>query len=301
MRYSGLHTAVVTPFTADGEVDYVSFTRLVEEQISAGVSGIVVCGSTGEGATLSSEEKTKLWQHAVECANGRATITAGTGTNDTRSTVALSKLARSVGVNGLLVVTPYYNKPTRAGLLAHFGELCSAVDLPVILYNVPGRTGANVSAETQLAIAEVNTSVVATKEASANLSQMSEIIRNAPSHFTLLAGDDDLALPAIALGATGVIAVMSNYYPRVYGMLIRAALDGDFAAARAAQRYLQPYFAANFLESNPIPVKYILHKLGAIQLTYRLPLTAPTAATQQALDAIVQTIDDGWTPEELNR
>jgi 4-hydroxy-tetrahydrodipicolinate synthase len=296
MIISGLHTAIVTPFTSTGALDIDAFRRLLDLQLAADVDGIVVCGSTGEGATLSTEEKVTLWRTAVEHVGGRVPITAGTGTNDTRSTVSLSLAARDAGANALLVVTPYYNKPTPSGLVAHYRAINDAVDLPIIVYNVPGRTGQNVSAATQVAIATACPNAVATKEASANLSQMSEIIRDAPSHFTLLAGDDDLALPAIACGATGVIAVMSNYLPRVYGALIRAALSGDLATARAIQNHLRPFYTANFLESNPIPVKYLLHKLGHIDLSYRLPLVPPTDATRAALDAIASTINDAWKP-----
>ncbi len=298
MMITGLHTAIVTPFTASGDLDLPAFKRLLDRQIDGGVDGVVVCGSTGEGATLSTEEKITLWRTAVDHVAGRIPITAGAGTNDTRSTIALATAAVNAGVQALLLVTPYYNKPTHEGLLAHFRAVNDAVNVPLIIYNVPGRTGQNVSAATQVAIAEACPNVVATKEASANLSQMSEIIGNAPSHFSLLAGDDDLALPAIACGATGVIAVMSNYYPRVYGALIRAARSGDMATAQAIQKYLMPWYRANFLESNPLPVKYILHKLGHITNTFRLPLVPPTSATCATLDAMVPSIDDSWTPTE---
>ena len=283
MNIRGLHTAIVTPFTMSGDIDLESFVRLVDMQIDAGVDGIVVCGSTGEGATLSNEEKQTLWLKAVERAAGRVKITAGTGTNDTRSTVELTRLAHACGVDAVLLVTPYYNKPTPAGLLAHFRAIEDSSDVPKIIYNVPGRTGQNVSAETQLAIAEACPTVIATKEASANLEQMCEIIRHAPARFSLLAGDDVLTLPAIACGATGVIAVISNYAPRRFGRLVQAALNGDLVTARREQMTLMPYFTANFLESNPVPVKYVLSLLGHIHATYRLPLTSPGALTQQRL------------------
>lgn len=286
MNLRGLHTAIVTPFTISGDVDLEAFVRLVDLQIDAGVDGIVVCGSTGEGATLTTDEKQLLWRTAAERVAGRAVITAGTGTNDTRSTIELTLAARECGANAVLLVTPYYNKPTPAGLLAHFQAISDATNIPKILYNVPGRTGQNVSAETQLAIAEACPSVIATKEASANLEQMCEIIRHAPPHFSLLAGDDVLTLPAIACGARGVIAVVSNYAPRRFGRLVRAALAGDYALAQREQMTLMPYYAANFYESNPVPVKYILSLLGQMQCQYRLPLTAPTTQTQQRLSAL---------------
>lgn len=298
MVTTGLHTAVVTPFTSTGDVDVPAFKRLLDVQLNGGVDGVVVCGSTGEGATLNSQEKILLWETAVQHVAGRVPIIAGTGSNDTRATIELSRAAKNAGVQGLLLVTPYYNKPSHNGLLAHFKAINDAVDLPQIIYNVPGRSAQNVVAETQLAIAESCPNVVATKEASANLEQMCEIIRNAPSHFSLLAGDDSLALPAIACGATGTIAVISNYLPRVFGTLVHAALADNMLRAREIQMYLMPYYNANFIETNPLPVKYILHKLGHIALEYRLPLITPLTSTMERLDAVIATIDDAWTPAD---
>lgn len=288
----GLHTAIVTPFTTTGEIDFSAFRRLIELQIKAEVDGIVVCGSTGEGATLTMQEKISLWNEAVQQAAGRCVITAGTGTNDTRTTIEQTIQAKAAGVDAVLIVTPYYNKPTPAGLLAHFAALNDAVDIRQILYNVPGRTGQNVSAATQLAVAESFPNVIATKEASANLEQMCEIIRHAPAHFSLLAGDDVLTLPAIACGATGVIAVISNYAPNRFRRLVHAILGGDVLTAQREQLALMPYFAANFIESNPLPVKMILNVLGLIEAEYRLPLTAPTEQTQQRLRELMRDFVD---------
>lgn len=292
MQISGLHTAVVTPFHPDGEVDHTAFLRLLDMQIAGGVDGVVVTGSTGEAATLSLDERARLWRAAVDHCAGRVVVTAGIGTNDTRSTIENARTAQQSGVHALLVVSPYYNKPSAVGLLAHYRALHDAVTVPQILYNVPGRTGQNLSAQTQLAIAEACPNIIATKEASANLEQMTEIIAHAPEHFALLAGDDVLALPIIASGGRGVIAVISNYFPRTYGALIRAALQNDIAAAREIQEALLPYFAANFIETNPLPVKYIMHKLGYCANVLRLPLVPVTDASAQALDDLVATIDD---------
>lgn len=292
MKLRGLYTAIVTPFDADGELDRAAFLRLIDMQIAGGVNGIVVTGSTGEGATTTTDEKERLWSWAVEHAAGRVSIIAGTGTNDTHSTIELTALAKRCGAQAALLVTPYYNKPTQAGIIAHHKAVADAVDLPQIMYNVPGRTATNVLAETQIAIAEASTNVVATKEASANLEQISEIIRNAPAHFSVLAGDDVLALPTIACGGTGVIAVISNYLPATYADLVGAALKGDVATAGKRQRQLMPYYKANFIESNPLPVKYLLHRLGHIGLVYRLPLVPPLASTRAALDALLQDFSD---------
>lgn len=292
MQISGLHTAVITPFHANGDVDIDAMRRILDMQIEAGVDGVVVTGSTGEAATLSRDERELLWRTAVEHCAGRISVTAGVGTNDTRSTCENAKAAQHAGVNALLIVSPYYNKPTEAGLIAHFRAVHDTVNVPQILYNVPGRTGQNLSAQTQLAIAEACPNIIATKEASANLEQMSEIIAHAPEHFSLLAGDDVLALPTIALGGRGVIAVISNYFPRTYGALIRAALQNDVPAARELQEALMPYFAANFIETNPLPVKYIMHKLGYCNNVLRLPLVPVTDRSATALDDLATTIDD---------
>ncbi|MEY2720433.1 MAG: hypothetical protein RLZZ273_1799 [Bacteroidota bacterium] len=292
MKPTGLYTALVTPMTTSGELDLKSFIGLIDAQLSAGVNGVVVCGSTGEGATLSSDEKQTLWSTAVQHVAGRVPVVAGTGSNDTRATVELSRLAKSCGVDALLLVSPYYNKPPQAGLIAHHREISQSVDIPQILYNVPGRTASNMLPETQLAIAEMCPNVVATKEASANLEQMSEIIRHAPAHFSLLAGDDSLTLPIIACGGTGVIAVISHYLPRMFGAMVRAALHGDVETARRYHNSCMPFYSANFLESNPIPIKYIMHKLGYMELAYRLPLIPPSAHVQDRLDKVVASIHD---------
>jgi len=292
MKPSGLYTALVTPMSPSGDLDLKAFTGLIEAQISAGVDGLVVCGSTGEGATLSSEEKQTLWSVAVQHVAGRVPVIAGTGLNDTHATVLLSRLAKNCGVDALLLVSPYYNKPPQVGIIAHHREISQSVDIPQILYNVPGRTSSNMLPETQLAIAEMCPNVVATKEASANLFQMSEIIRHAPRHFSVLAGDDSLTLPIIACGGRGVIAVISHYLPKVFGALVHSALRGDFETACRLHMACMPYYAANFWESNPLPIKYIMHKLGYMDLAYRLPLVSPSSSTQSRLDAVIATIND---------
>ena len=287
MHFSGLYTAIVTPFTASGELDLPAFRTLIDLQLDGGVDGIVVGGSTGEAATMSLDEKRQLWEVAAEQVDGRVPIIAGAGTNDTRGTVAASTAAQEAGARALLIVTPYYNKPTRTGLIAHHQAIAEASELPQILYNVPGRSALNMSAETQLAIRDACPTVMATKEASADLGQISEIVRHAPEGFTVLAGDDNLALPIIAVGGQGVIAVISNYAPKKYGALIRAALQGNDNEARQLQHQLSPWFEANFLESNPIPVKYIVHKKYGIELVYRLPLTHPSQSTMRTIDELL--------------
>lgn len=285
MKITGLYTAIITPFHEDGAIDLTTFSTLVEHQISNGVDGIVVTGSTGEAATLSTNEKVTLWATAVEIANGRIPIIAGSGSNNTIETVHATKAAAEAGAAAALIVTPYYNKPTLSGLIAHHAAIADATTIPQVMYNVPGRTATNMTAEMQLAIIEAVPTIVATKEASANLTQIAQIATHAPSHISVLAGDDDLALPIVAVGGVGVIAVISNYAPVTYGELIREALTGNVVRAQEIHSRLQPWYKANFLESNPIPVKYIMHKIHGGTLSYRLPLTPPSESTRSTIDA----------------
>ncbi len=286
-NFKGTATAIVTPFLSDESIDFPALARLIEFQIEQGIEAIVACGSTGEAATLSREEKVSVIRFAIEQAAGRIKVIAGTGSNDTRASISLTRTSKDLGADGVLLVTPYYNKPTQNGLFEHFRAIAEQVDIPQIIYNVPGRTATNILAETQIRIAECSTNVVATKEASANLEQMSEIIRNAPAHFSLLAGDDSLALPIIACGGTGAIAVISNYAPKLFGDLVRSALSGDFAHSRELLFRLLPMMQVNFVESNPIPVKYILAEMGMMQAQYRLPLTSPTEQSKAKIRLVM--------------
>jgi 4-hydroxy-tetrahydrodipicolinate synthase len=268
----GTITALVTPMHKDGSIDYVSLKRLIDFQIEGNISAIVPCGSTGESATMTFAEKCEVIRITVEHAAGRVPVIAGTGSNDTAAAIALTKEAKSIGADAVLLVSPFYNKPTQRGLIAHFSAIAESCDIPQILYNVPGRTASNVTAETQLQLAETFTHIIATKEASADLEQMMEIIRHRPAHFTLLAGDDSLALPIIASGGHGVISVLSNYAPAQFSACINAALSGDFEKARALHYPLFDLMRLNFIETNPIPVKGILSMMGMCEENYRLPM-----------------------------
>ncbi|MBS1537037.1 MAG: 4-hydroxy-tetrahydrodipicolinate synthase [Bacteroidetes bacterium] len=281
--FKGTATALVTPFLADESIDFDSLGKLIDFQIEQGIEGIVPCGSTGEAATLSFQEKVAIIRFTVERVANKVKVIAGTGSNDTRATITLTRTAKEIGADAVLLVAPYYNKPTQNGFFEHFRAIAEAVDIPQIIYNVPGRSGSNITAETQLRIAECNTNIIATKEASANLEQMMEIIANAPSHFSVLSGDDSLALPVIACGGTGVIAVISNYVPKLFGDLVRSALRGDFADARRLQFEILPMMKLNFIESNPIPVKYILSQMKMIDEQYRLPLTSASESSKNAI------------------
>lgn len=273
LRLRGVFTALVTPFRRDGSIDWDGLRRLVEFQVEAGVDGLVPVGSTGESATLEMREKVEVIARVVEWVNGRVPVIAGTGTNSTRSTIELTRQAKAVGADAALVVCPYYNKPTQQGLYEHFRALVEAVEIPIVLYNVPGRTAVNMVAETQLRLAEEFPTVVGTKEASGNLEQVMEILRLAPPHFAVLAGDDVLALPIIACGGVGVVSVISNYAPSQFRECIHAALEGDWERARQLHYHLFPLMRLNFIESNPIPVKAALAMMGLIEEAYRLPLT----------------------------
>lgn len=266
----GTGTAIVTPFTAHGEIDYTATVRLLDYQLSGGVEMIVPLGSTGENPTVTLSERTKFLRYVIDYVAGRVVVVAGTGSNDTRASVELTREAYDLGADAALVVTPYYNKPTPNGLFEHFKAVAD-IGLPVIMYNVPGRTGLNMNAETTLRCAEIP-NVVAIKEASADLAQCMEIIGNAPQGFRLLSGEDNLTLPLIALGADGVISVTSNVVPNEFSRMVRFALDCQFEEAKAIHYELHNLMKVMFIESNPGPVKSALAMMGIIGENYRLPL-----------------------------
>ncbi|MEI8134080.1 MAG: 4-hydroxy-tetrahydrodipicolinate synthase [bacterium] len=269
-KIRGTGTAIVTPFQANGEIDYDATRRLLDYQLSGGVEMIVPLGSTGENPTITNAERSKFLHFVIEYVNGRAVIVAGTGSNDTRATVALTKEAHDLGADAALVVTPYYNKPTPNGLFEHF-KATAEIGIPIVMYNVPGRTGLNMSAETTLRCAEIP-NVVAIKEASADMSQCMEILQNAPHGFWLLSGEDNLTLPLISLGAAGVISVTSNVVPHEFSRLVRFGLEGRFEEAKAIHFELLDLMKIMFIESNPGPVKSALAMMGIISEHYRLPL-----------------------------
>jgi 4-hydroxy-tetrahydrodipicolinate synthase len=270
---SGCATALVTPFTSGGAVDTERFRSLIERQIEGGVSLLVPCGTTGESVTMTEEEDREVIKLCVETARGRARVIAGTGSNSTSATVEYSRAARTLGVDAVLVVAPYYNKPTQAGLFEHFRTIAEAVgDLPVVLYNVPGRTSSNIAAATTLKLAREVENIAAIKEASGDLSQIMAILRERPDGFRVLSGDDAVTLPLIALGADGVVSVVSNETPALMSQLVNLALDGDWERARELQYKLLPLMEVNFIESSPGPVKAALAMLGLIEETFRLPL-----------------------------
>lgn len=289
---TGCGTALVTPFTRSGEVDEPALRRLVEWQIVEGVHFLVPCGSTGEAVTLTTAEHRRVVEITVEVAEGRLPIVAGAGSNDTARAIALSREMSAAGATHLLHVSPAYNKPPQRGILAHFRAIADATELPIVVYNVPGRTASNIEARTTLALAE-HPRIVAVKEASGNLAQVTDILRHRPPEFSVLSGDDALTLAVMAAGGDGVISVVSNATPRLMSRLVDWCAAGDFAEARALAMRLTPWFEAAFIDSNPIPVKAALAMMGRIENSLRLPLVplmdahqAPVRAALTALEAL---------------
>jgi 4-hydroxy-tetrahydrodipicolinate synthase len=270
-RLTGCGTALVTPFTKSGQLDERSLRSFVDWQIASGVHFIVPCGSTGEAATMTLEEHRRVVEITVEQAAGRVPVVAGAASNDTKKAIALSLEMAAAGATHLLHASPMYNKPPQRGIVAHFRAIADAVDIPIVVYNVPGRTASNIEAATTLELAE-HENIVAVKEASGNLAQIGEIIRHRPARFALFSGDDPLTLQVMADGGDGVISVTSNVAPALVAQLTDLCAAGDFAAARAVHHRLAEWTAAAFVESNPIPVKAALAMMGKMANVVRLPL-----------------------------
>ncbi|HBB89728.1 MAG TPA: 4-hydroxy-tetrahydrodipicolinate synthase [Blastocatellia bacterium] len=268
----GCATALVTPFTSDGAIDEAALTRLIEYQLNNGVRLLVPCGTTGESATMTEEEDQRVISRAIELARGRAKVIAGTGSNSTAAAIENSKIAQRLGADAVLVVAPFYNKPTQPGLYAHFRAVAEAVDVPIVIYNVPGRTSCNIAAETTLKLARDCENIVAVKEASGNLSQIMEILRGRSAGFNVLSGDDAITFALIALGGDGLISVASNQAPELMSRLVDLALAGKWDEARELHYRLLPLMETNFIESSPGPVKAGLAMMNLIGENFRLPL-----------------------------
>ncbi len=291
--FRGTAPALVTPFTADGHVDEPALRRLIDAQIEGGVEGVVALGTTGENPTIPDDERRRIVDAAVEQADGHVPVVVGTGTNSTRESIRFSTEAARAGAGGLLVVGPYYNKPSQDGFRAHVAAIAEATDCPIIVYNVPGRTCFNVQAETMLRLAEEIPTVVGVKEASGDLAQISDILTARPEHLAVYAGDDEMALPLPALGPDGVVSVVSNVLPRRFGSMVRSALAGDFEQARRRHFELLPAMRACFFETNPLPVKAVLAALGRMSGHVRLPLRPMRgAARQHVLEAFAPFLEE---------
>jgi 4-hydroxy-tetrahydrodipicolinate synthase len=281
-RFSGTGVALVTPFRDDGSIDVEDLRKHVEFQIDNGVNVMVPGGTTGEGVTLSTDEHELLIRTTVEATRGRTSVLAGAGGSDTADVVRKARAAREAGADGILSVSPAYNKPTQRGLIEHYRAVAGAVDCPVIIYNVPGRTASNVLPETVLALAEIE-NIAGVKEASGDVDQVMTLIRERPEGFTILSGDDALTFPLLAAGADGVISVVANLAPALMSQMVETALGGDYEGARELHYRLLPLMRAIFVETNPIPVKAALEIMGHRQAHYRLPLVRPSAEVETFL------------------
>jgi 4-hydroxy-tetrahydrodipicolinate synthase len=287
--FTGTGTALVTPFRGDGSLDEAMLRALIKRQIEAGIDFLVPCGTTGESPTLTHAEHLRVVEIAVELAKGRVPVLAGAGGYNTAEVVALAGELAALGADGILSVTPYYNKPTQEGLFQHYRAIAEAVRVPIILYSVQGRTGVNIDPVTVKCLAGVE-NIVGIKEASGNVSQMAAILNAVPDDFIVLSGDDAITLPVISLGGRGVISVVSNEIPAEMSQLTRLALNGDFPGARAIHRRYHPLMEINFLESNPIPVKAAMSEMGLLEPVWRLPLVAPKAENQARIRAVLEAL-----------
>ena len=287
--FTGVGTALVTPFTRNGDLDEKSVRRLGRRQIDAGIHFLVPNGTTGENPTLTLEDRTRIVEILVDEANGQVPILAGAGGYNTREVVHLADEMRKAGASGLLSVTPYYNKPTPDGLVQHYRAIAESTPLPIIVYNVPGRTGVNIDVNTLVRLAAIP-NVVGVKEASGNVTQVCEICKAVPSDFLVLSGDDALTLPIMAIGGRGVISVVSNEIPKEMAQMMAAVEQNDFAAARTIHARIMPLMQINFVESNPGPVKAAMAAMHLLEEVYRLPVTPPRPESKEKILAVLNDL-----------
>jgi 4-hydroxy-tetrahydrodipicolinate synthase len=285
--FRGAYTALVTPFRND-RFDEAAYTKLLEEQIAAGIAGVIPVGTTGESATLDMDEHLRVIELTVQIVKGRIPVYAGTGSNATAEAVYLTQQADKRGVDGVLVVTPYYNKPSQAGLVAHYSKLAEATKLPVITYSVPGRTGIEVSVDAMVTLARKHSNIVAIKEAGGSIERFSQLRQALPDSIAIISGDDSMTLPALAVGAVGVISVASNLVPREVVALVQTFLNGDAAGAEKLHRRLYPLFRDLFIEANPVPVKTAMARAGWMTAEVRLPLMPLQDASRAKLEAALK-------------
>jgi len=286
--FTGCGTALVTPFRKDLSLDEATMRRLVQRQIRAGIDFLVPCGTTGESPTLTRAEHLRVIEITLEEAKGKVPVVGGAGGYNTAEVIELARELQHMGVDGILSVTPYYNKATQEGLYQHYKAIAEAVPLPIIVYNVPGRTAVNVETATLKRLAEIG-NIVGVKEASGNIGQMAAVCHNMPERFDVLSGDDAVTIPLIALGGRGLISVVSNEIPAEMTKLVQLAMAGDFAGARALQRAWLPLMEVNFVESNPIPVKAAMAMMGLIEPIYRLPMVPPLPQSQARIEAVLKS------------
>lgn len=287
--FSGTFTALITPFKGDESIDEDALRKLVETQIGAGISGLVPVGTTGESPTVTHEENLKVIEIVVDQTNGRVPVIAGTGSNSTAEAIQMTRKAKEIGADASLQVAPYYNKPNQDGFYRHFTAIADAVDLPMVVYNIPGRTGKNIETDTIVRLAE-HPNIVAVKEASGSIPQMMEIAARKPDDFALLSGDDNLAFSLIALGGSGLVSVASNAAPGEVSKMIKLAVDGKFEKARTEHYTLLPLFKMVFFDTNPIPIKYAMSLLGQCEEIYRLPLCELSEENKDKVEAVLTNL-----------
>jgi 4-hydroxy-tetrahydrodipicolinate synthase len=287
--FTGVGTALVTPFTSTGALDEAATRRLARRQIDAGVHFLCPCGTTGENPTLTDAERARIVEILVDEAKGAVPVLVGAGGYDTKEVIHAAQLMRNAGAAGLLSVTPYYNKPSQEGLYQHYKAIAESTPLPIIVYNVPGRTGVNVEVATLARLAQIP-NIVGVKEASGNVTQMCEICRAVPADFIVVSGDDALTLPLMAIGGRGIISVASNEIPSDMSQMVEAAERGDFVSARAIHARILPLMLGNFIESNPIPVKSAMAAMGLLEEHYRLPMCPPKAESRQKIANVLKDL-----------
>jgi 4-hydroxy-tetrahydrodipicolinate synthase len=287
MNFQGCGTALVTPFKSNGSLDESTLRKLVKRQIAAGIHFLVPCGTTGESPTLTHEEHLRVVEITVEEAKGRTPVVAGAGGYNTAEVAALAKEVEAMGADAVLSVTPYYNKPTQEGLFEHYKAVAKATKLPICVYSVQGRTGVNVEPATLARLAAIKT-ISAVKEASGNIAQIAKVLHEVPPAFSVLSGDDAITIPLMALGGRGIISVVSNQIPGEMAGLAEACLEGDFSKARAIQRKFLPLMEVNFVESNPMPVKWAMAQMGLLKPVFRLPMIPPSEAAQARIRSVLK-------------
>jgi 4-hydroxy-tetrahydrodipicolinate synthase len=287
--FTGCGTAMVTPFQENGSLDEATLRKLVRRQIEQGIDFLVPCGTTGESPTLNRDEHLRVVAITIEESAGKVPVLAGAGGNNTHEVVELARECQKLGANGILSVTPYYNKATQEGLCQHYKAIAASVSIPIILYSVQGRTGVNIEPSTVVRLAEIE-NIVGIKEASGNITQIAEIVNRVPDKFIVLSGDDAMTLPVISLGGRGIVSVVSNQIPGAMSELARLANGGNFEDARKLQRRYFPLMQVNFIEANPIPAKWAMSVMGLLKPVYRLPMVEPSAANKQKIEQVLESV-----------
>jgi len=286
--FTGCGTAMVTPFRGNGSLDEATLRKLVRRQIEQGIDFLVPCGTTGESPTLTREEHLRVVAITIEEAESKVPVLAGAGGYNTHEVIALARECQKLGADGILSVTPYYNKATQEGLYQHYKAIAASIKIPIILYSVQGRTGVNIEPATVVRLAEIE-NIIGIKEASGNITQIAEVVHKVPENFIVLSGDDAMTLPVISLGGRGIVSVVSNQIPAAMSELTRLANQNDFDGARKLQRRYFPLMQVNFVEANPIPVKWAMFVMGLLEPVYRLPMVTPLPASKQKIEQVLES------------